>query len=247
MNAIETIGLTKRFKGRIAVENLNLSIGQGEFFALLGQNGAGKTTTIRMLTGLLAPSAGDALLMGESIIHSAEAAKAHSNLSPQETAVAQNLSVRENLMLIARLYGAAKAEAAERADAAMREFGLAERACDRAKALSGGMQRRLSIAMALITEPNVLFLDEPTLGLDVRARRELWRALTALKGKVTVVLTTHYLEEAEALSDRIGVMHEGKLRALGTAAELCEAAGAGNFEDAFLALTDAGAGLEEAI
>ena len=237
MNAIETLRLTKRFSGRTAVDGLDLAIAEGEFFALLGQNGAGKTTTIRMLTCLLAPSEGDALIMGESIVHSAEAAKAQSNLSPQETAVAQNLTVRENLVLIARLYGAEKKQAEAEAEYIMAEFSLVERAGDKAKTLSGGMQRRLSIAMALITKPKVLFLDEPTLGLDVRARRELWKMLRALKGKITVVLTTHYLEEAEALSDRIGVMHEGKLRALGTAAELCAETGAENFEDAFLALT----------
>ena len=237
MNAIETMRLTKRFSGRTAVDGLDLAIAEGEFFALLGQNGAGKTTTIRMLTCLLAPSEGDALIMGESIVHSAEAAKAQSNLSPQETAVAQNLTVRENLVLIARLDGAEKKQADAEAEHIMAEFSLAERAGDKAKTLSGGMQRRLSIAMALITKPKVLFLDEPTLGLDVRARRELWKMLRALKGKITVVLTTHYLEEAEALSDRIGVMHEGKLRALGTAAELCAETGAENFEDAFLALT----------
>ncbi len=237
MNAIETRGLTRRFKARTAVDRLELTIPHGEFFALLGQNGAGKTTTIRMLAGLLAPSGGDALMMGKSIVRDAAAAKARCNLSPQETAVAQNLTVRENLVLIARLYGAGKAEAAAQAEHMLGEFGLAERAGDRAKSLSGGMQRRLSIAMALITGPDVLFLDEPTLGLDVRARRELWRQLSALKGRVTVVLTTHYLEEAEALSDRIGVMHEGKLRAIGTPAELCAETGAASFEDAFLALT----------
>ena len=187
MNAIETTGLTKRFRGRTAVDDLNLTIAQGEFFALLGQNGAGKTTTIRMLTCLLAPSAGDALLMGESIARNAEAAKAHSNLSPQETAIAQNLTVRENLMLIARLYGANKADATGQAEAAMREFGLSARARDRAKTLSGGMQRRISI------------------------------------------------------------MHEGRLQALGTAAELCAKANATNFEDAFLALTESEAEKEAAL
>ena len=183
MNAIETMRLTKRFSGRTAVDGLDLAIAEGEFFALLGQNGAGKTTTIRMLTCLLAPSEGDALIMGESIVHSAEAAKAQSNLSPQETAVAQNLTVRENLVLIARLYGAEKKQAEAEAEYIMAEFSLVERAGDKAKTLSGGMQRRLSIAMALITKPKVLFLDEPTLGLDVRARRELWKMLRALKGK----------------------------------------------------------------
>lgn len=150
-------------------------------------------------------------------------------------------------MLIARLYGANKADATGQAEAAMRKFGLSARARDRAKTLSGGMQRRLSIAMALITKPNVLFLDEPTLGLDVRARRELWKTISALKGKVTVVLTTHYLEEAEALADRIGIMHEGRLQALGTAAELCAKANATNFEDAFLALTESEAEKEAAL
>ncbi len=247
MNAIETTGLTKRFRGRTAVEDLNLTIAQGEFFALLGQNGAGKTTTIRMFTCALSPSAGDAVLMGYTISLTPEAAKAHSNLSPQETAIAQNLTVRENLMLIARLYGANKADAAGRSEAAMREFGLSARARDRAKTLSGGMQRRLSIAMALITKPNVLFLDEPTLGLDVRARRELWKTISALKGKVTVVLTTHYLEEAEALADRIGIMHEGRLQALGTAAALCAETNTTNFEDAFLTLTESESEKEAAL
>lgn len=240
MNAIETTGLTKRFRGRTAVDDLNLTIAQGEFFALLGQNGAGKTTTIRMLTCLLAPSAGDALLMGESIARNAEAAKAHSNLSPQETAIAQNLTVRENLMLIARLYGANKADAAGQAEAAMREFGLSARARDRAKTLSGGMQRRLSIAMALISQPQLVFLDEPTLGLDVLARRELWQVIRSLRGRVTVILTTHYLEEAEALSDRIGILSHGRLRICGTAQELCAAAGETRFEEAFIKLAGEG-------
>ena len=241
-NAIEFIDLTRRFGERLAVDRLRLNIPQGEFFALLGQNGAGKTTAIRMLCGLLPPTSGDALLGGKSIVREPQAAKQLLNVSPQETAVAPNLTVRENLELIARVYGADRRSAAEKAAALMAEYMLAERAGDRAKTLSGGMQRRLSIAMALISDPKILFMDEPTLGLDVRARRDLWKSVQALKGKITVVLTTHYLEEAEALADRIGILHAGRLRAVGTAAELKALTHADNFEEAFLRLTE-----EEAI
>lgn len=239
MNAIATNALTRRFGNRTAVDTLDLRIGEGELFALLGVNGAGKTTTIKMLCCLLPPTSGDALVLGKSIVREPlEVKKAH-NISPQETAVAPNLSVEENLVFMARLYGTEKAGAERRAQEMLLKFALAERAKDRAKTLSGGLARRLSIAMALITEPKVLFLDEPTLGLDVRARRELWRIIEGLKGKITILLTTHYLEEAEALSDRIGIMHEGRLRALGTPEEIIALSGRKNIEDAFLALTDA--------
>ncbi|MDO4573166.1 MAG: ABC transporter ATP-binding protein [Clostridia bacterium] len=236
MRAIETLHLTKRFKSKTAVEDLNLSIGEGELFSLLGQNGAGKTTTIRMLCGLLPPSGGDALLLGESVVKKPQLVKRWINISPQETAVARNLSVRENLEMIAGIYGHGPAAARSRAGEMLSAFGLTERAEDKARILSGGMQRRLSIAMALISGPRILFLDEPTLGLDVVARRELWAHIERLKGRVTIILTTHYLEEAEALSDRIGVMAEGGLRASGTAAELVKLMGTKNFEDAFVAL-----------
>jgi len=236
--AIETRALTRRFGTRIAVEPLDLSIEAGEFFALLGPNGAGKTTTIRMLCCLLPPTGGDAWLLGNSIRTAPVAVKQRIGISPQETAVAPKLTVRENLELIARLYGASVSESRVRAEQSLGELGLTERAGDRAKSLSGGLQRRLSIAMALMPDPQVLFLDEPTLGLDVRARRELWELLRRFKGEKTVVLTTHYLEEAEALSDRIGVMHEGRLRAVGTAEELQTFTGTENFEDAFLQLTE---------
>lgn len=238
MNAVETVKLTKRFKNNLAVDSLDLTVGRGEFFALLGQNGAGKTTAIRMLAGLMRPTAGEAFIMGNSILTAADRAKACCNISPQETAIAENLTVRENLVLIAQLYGAQKAEALAAAERLIAEFGLAEKAQSRAKTLSGGMKRRLSIAMALITQPQVLFLDEPTLGLDVRARRELWKMIAALKGKMTLILTTHYLEEAEALSDRIGIMHRGRLAALGTAREITARAGTERFEDAFLYFTE---------
>lgn len=238
MIAIETINLTKKFQDRTAVDSLNLSIEKGEFFALLGLNGAGKTTTIKMLCCFISPTGGDAILLGDSILKASNAVKQKLNLSPQETAVAPNLSVKENLELIARLYGSDKNEARSKADEFIMSLGLSERVKDKAKTLSGGMQRRLSIAMALISDPQIIFLDEPTLGLDIRARRELWKTLSALKGKITIVLTTHYLEEAEALSDRIGIMHEGKLKALGTVEQLKEQTKKETFEEAFLTLTE---------
>lgn len=238
MIAIETINLTKRFQDRTAVDSLNLSIEKGEFFALLGLNGAGKTTTIKMLCCFISPTGGDAILLGDSILKTPTAVKQKLNISPQETAVAPNLSVKENLELIARLYGSDKNEARSKANEFLMSLGLSERAKDKAKTLSGGMQRRLSIAMALISDPQIVFLDEPTLGLDIRARRELWETLSDLKGKITIVLTTHYLEEAEALSDRIGIMHEGKLKALGTVEQLKEQTKKETFEEAFLTLTE---------
>lgn len=234
MNAIEIKDLRKTYGAVTAVDCLTLSVGEGELFALLGVNGAGKTTTIRMLTGLAAPTGGDALLCGSSIVREPEVVKALSACSPQETAVAPNLTVRENLELMAGIYGVAQPKRA--AETMIAEMNLGEVAARRARTLSGGWQRRLSIAMALITGPRVLFLDEPTLGLDVLARRELWQHIRALKGKMTIVLTTHYMEEAESLSDRIGVMAHGKLIAVGTAAELMERTGKTTFEDAFVAI-----------
>lgn len=238
MTAIKTDKLTKKFKARTAVNELDLTVEKGDFFSLLGQNGAGKTTTIKMLCCLLSPTSGSAEILGEDVAQNPAAVKSKINLSPQETAVAPNLSVRENLELIAQLYGASKKAAAEKAEHYMGLLGLADRAKDKAKTLSGGLMRRLSIAMALISEPEVLFLDEPTLGLDVRARRELWKLIASLKDHVNIVLTTHYLEEAEALSDQIAVMHDGKLQAMGTPTQLMEQTGAATFEDAYLALTD---------
>lgn len=237
-DAIRTTRLTRAFGARTAVDALDVSVARGKFFALLGLNGAGKTTTIKMLSCLLPPTSGDARLLGDSIVDAPQAVKQKVNVSPQETAVAPKLTVRENLELIARIYGSDTKQARDKAADMMRMFALADRANDRAGKLSGGLARRLSIAMALISDPEILFLDEPTLGLDVRARRDLWRILQELKGKVTVVLTTHYLEEAEALSDRIAVMQDGRLRAVGTAEQLKEQTGAGSFEDAFLALTE---------
>ncbi|EOP53208.1 ABC transporter ATP-binding protein [Bacillus pseudomycoides] len=241
--AIIIKNLTKKFKERTAVDNLSLTIKKGEFFALLGQNAAGKTTTIKMLSCLLTPTSGDALMLGDSIIKKPTAVKQKINISPQETAVAPNLSVKENLEFIASIYGSNKQEAKQKAVEMMTKFGLSERAKNKAKTLSGGLQRRLSIAMALISSPKIIFLDEPTLGLDIRARHDLWKTLLELKGKITIILTTHYLEEVEALADRVGIMHGGKLHALGTIDELKENTGQSSLEDIFLTLTEEGDGL----
>lgn len=241
MYAIETHALTRRYRDRAAVDALDLNVRQGELFSLLGVNGAGKTTTIKMLSTLLPPTAGDALLLGSSVVSAPGHVRRHINLSPQDTAIAPNLTVLENLLLIARIYGASASQAQEKAGSMVDALGLGEYAKTRAKKLSGGYQRRLSIGMALISEPDILFLDEPTLGLDVLARRELWRIIRTLKGRMTILLTTHYMEEAEALSDRVGVMVKGRLRALGTPAELIAHTGAKSFEDAFIQLA---AGME---
>ncbi len=237
MNAIQIMGLTKEYAGRRVVDQLELTVRSGELFALLGVNGAGKSTTIKMLCCLTVPTEGDGLLMGHSVRTDSHAAKEILAVSPQETAVAPGLTVGENLELMAGIYGRPKS----RVDEVTAQLGLGQWVKRRAKTLSGGWQRRLSIAMALVSRPEVLFLDEPTLGLDVLARRELWGVIRGLKGHTAIVLTTHYLEEAEALADRIGIMAAGKLRAVGTADELKALAGRENFEDAFVALAGEGA------
>jgi ABC-2 type transport system ATP-binding protein len=236
MITIETHALSKKYKECTAVHPLDISIKQGQIFGLLGLNGAGKTTTIRMLTCLTKPTSGDATVLGRSILTAPQDVKANINLSPQETAVAPNLSVRENLELMAGIYGNCRQSSRDRAEQVMKDLGLSEVQRDKAKVLSGGWQRRLSIAMSLISEPKILFLDEPTLGLDVLARRELWSVIENLKGGMTIILTTHYLEEAQALSDEIGIMANGRLKALGTAESMVSSTGARNFEDAFVAL-----------
>ena len=238
MDAIKTFDLTKRYKEKTAVNKLNLTVGKGELYALLGVNGAGKSTTIKMLSCLTQPTSGDAELMGNSVVSQSAKVKALMNVSPQETAVAAKLSVRENLEFIARVYGFNKKEAKQKAQKMIEDFSMEEYAKNKASTLSGGWQRRLSIAMALISDPEILFLDEPTLGLDVLARRELWHVIEKLKGKMTIILTTHYLEEAESLSDRVGIMSRGVLCAEGTARELKEQAGTDDFEEAFIRLTE---------
>lgn len=236
--SIEIKGLRKEFGSKIAVNDLNLKVREGSLFAFLGVNGAGKTTTIRMLTGLTRPNAGDALVMGHSITENLQDVKKLVNLSPQETSIAPNLTVRENLEFIAGIYGFDKAKTKEKTARMLEQFSMEEVEKSKAKTLSGGWQRKLSIAMALITEPKVLFLDEPTLGLDVLARRELWREIEALKGKITIVLTTHYMEEAEALSDEIAIMAKGDLKAIGTLEELKKQTGAKNLEEAFVKIVE---------
>ena len=235
-NAIEIRKLTKDYKDIRAVDGLDLDIREGELFALLGVNGAGKTTTIKMLCGITTPTSGDAFLGGKSIVSQADDVKKIIAVSPQETAVARNLSVKENLRLICGVHGFDKEKTASKVAAAIDSFSLRQVADKKASKLSGGWQRRLSIAMALISDPEILFLDEPTLGLDVIARSELWDIIRSLKSRMTVILTTHYMEEAEELSDRIGVMKDGHLLAVGTAAELKEKTGEDKFENAFIKL-----------
>ena len=236
MEAIKTIGLCKQFKQTTAVDHVDLTVQQGELFALLGINGAGKTTTIRMLCGLTKPTEGDAFLLGDSVVTDLAHAKTHIAVSPQETAAAPNLTVRENLALMCGVYGFDREKTVRKIDEIVHRFAFDEVLNRRSGKLSGGWQRKLSIAMALIGEPKILFLDEPTLGLDVIARAQLWEQIRALKGETTILLTTHYMEEAEALSDRIGVMRDGRLLTVGTADELKEKTGKEKFEDAFIAI-----------
>ena len=232
--AIKTTGLTKKYKEITAVDDLNLEIRNGELFSLLGVNGAGKTTTIKMLSTLTLPTKGDAVVSGESIISSPNLVKERIGVSPQETAVAPSLSVKENLTLMCDVHGLNKDKAKAKIEELSKALDLESVMNRKAGKLSGGWQRRLSIAMALVSEPKVLFLDEPTLGLDVIARSELWDLIESLKGKTTIVLTTHYMEEAEALSDRLGVMKNGRLLFTGTVKEMKEKTGTEKIEDAFI-------------
>lgn len=234
MSAIKIEGLTKRYKDVVAVDQLSLCVEKGELFSLLGVNGAGKTTAIKMLSCLTRPTGGDAFLNGKSITKETAAVKKLIALSPQETAVAQGLSVGENLELMGGVHDFPKEKRARSMAQLTRQLGLEAVLKKKAGKLSGGWQRRLSIAMALISEPEILFLDEPTLGLDVLARSDLWDVIRSLKGKTTIILTTHYMEEAEALSDRIGIMKDGKLLICDTADRIKEIAGTDDFEQAFI-------------
>ncbi len=236
MDAIKTSGLSKRYKDLTAVAPLDLTVRQGELFSLLGVNGAGKTTLIKMLSCLTRPTAGDAELLGHSIVSDAAGVKQVIGVSPQETAVAPNLTVKENLELMCGAHGFSHQKRSDKIAELSQQFALTPILKKKAGKLSGGWQRRLSIAMALISEPRILFLDEPTLGLDVLARSDLWDVIRSLKGKITIILTTHYMEEAEALSDRVGIMKSGTLLALGTVAELKARAGTDNFEQAFVTI-----------
>ena len=240
MAAIRTEKLRKEYKDTVAVDGLDLEIEEGELFSLLGVNGAGKTTTIKMLTTLTEPTSGDAFILGHSIKEDKKKFKEQIDVSMQQTAVARNLSVDENLEFYCRMRGKSKEETENIKKRTYQIFGLDKVAKKRTKQLSGGWQRKLSIALALAGEPKVLFLDEPTLGLDVIARRELWRAIESLKGKMTIVLTTHYMEEAEALSDRIGIMKDGKLLFVGDKTALFEKTKTSSVEDAFIKTVEEG-------
>ena len=241
MQAIKTTQLVKRYKNLTAVDKLDLEIQQGELFSLLGVNGAGKTTAIKMLSCLTKPTDGDAIVGEYSITRESEQVKRLIGVSPQETAVAPNLSVKENLELICGIHGFSKEKTKAKILELSEQFSLDSVLQRKAGKLSGGWQRRVSIAMALISEPEILFLDEPTLGLDVLARHDLWESICTLKGKITIILTTHYMEEAEALSDRIGIMKNGRLLAVGTVEELNAKANTNNFETAFVSIVKEGA------
>ncbi|MBQ8171315.1 MAG: ABC transporter ATP-binding protein [Oscillospiraceae bacterium] len=238
MKAVEAVKLTKKYKTKTAVDGIDFHVEKGELFALLGVNGAGKTTTIRMLTCLSKPTSGSAEVCGHNTLTESEDVKRIIGISPQDTAIAENLTIKENLQLVCRIYGFDKDKTTAKINEMTDIFGLSEVLNDRAKTLSGGWKRKLSIAMALISEPEVLFLDEPTLGLDVLARRELWRAIEALKGKITIILTTHYMEEAESLSDRIAIMLGGRIAAMGTLSEIEQIAGEEGLEASFVKIAD---------
>ena len=240
MAAIETVALTKAYKDVVAVKDLTMRVEEGEIFALLGVNGAGKTTTVKMLSGLTTPTSGEARVMGYSVTKDLSEVKKRIDVSMQETAIARKLTVEENLLFYASLNGLDKSERGKTLEEIYREFGLDSVKDKRAAKLSGGWQRKLSIALALVSRPAVLFLDEPTLGLDVLARRELWRVIEGLRGKVTIVLTTHYMEEAEALADRIAVMKDGTMRFVGTKEEMYAQTGATNVEESFVRIIEGG-------
>lgn len=233
---IKINNLTKKYKDKLAVDNLNLEIKTGELFSLLGTNGAGKTTTIKMLSTLILPTSGEVEINNLDLVKDSSKIKEIINISPQETAVASNLTVLENLYFMAGIYQIPNKE--DKIKELIKLFKLEEVLKQKARTLSGGYQRKLSIAISLINNPKILFLDEPTLGLDVISRHDLWKIIELLKGKTTIILTTHYMEEAEALSDRIGIMNKGKLIELGTPKELIKKAKTKNFEDAFIKIIE---------
>lgn len=234
MNAVEARRLTKKYKTKIAVDGIDLEVKEGELFALLGVNGAGKTTAVRMLTCLSKPTDGECFVCENNCVSNQSEVKKLIGISPQDTAVAENLTVSENLKLICGIYGYSKVKTTEKISEMIRLFRMSEVKNSRAKTLSGGWKRKLSIAMALISEPKVLFLDEPTLGLDVLARRELWSVVEQLKGRITIILTTHYMEEAERLADRIAIMFSGKIAVKGTLSEIENLSGKTGLEESFV-------------
>lgn len=238
MKAVEVKNLTKKYKTKTAVDNISFSVGEGELFALLGVNGAGKTTTIRMMTCLAVQTSGEVRICGHDCNAESDEVKKIIGISPQETSVAENLTVRENLEFIAEVFGFDRNKIKSQTEKMIQLFNMGEVENARAKTLSGGWKRKLSIAMALISEPKVLFLDEPTVALDVLARRELWSAIENLKGRITIILTTHYMEEAEHLADRIAIMVDGRISAVGTLAEIEEISGKKGLEDSFVEIAE---------
>lgn len=238
MKAVEVKNLTKKYRTKTAVDSISFSVEKGELFALLGVNGAGKTTTIRMMSCLSEITSGEAFIGGHSCTGESNEVRKIIGISPQETSVAENLTVRENLEFISAVYGFDKNKIKSQTDKMIQLFNMSEVENSRAKTLSGGWKRKLSIAMALISEPEVLFLDEPTVALDVLARRELWKAIESLKGRMTIILTTHYMEEAEQLSDRIAIMVDGRISAMGTLAEIEKISGKKGLEDSFVEIAE---------
>lgn len=236
MYAVKTINLVKKYKNVTAVDKVNLEIKHGELFALLGVNGAGKTTLIKILSCLTKPTSGDSFIYGHSVLYDEKKIKNLVGISPQETAIAPNLTVKENLELICGIYQFSQEKTIKKIKDLSAQFSLSGILNKKSGKLSGGWQRRLSIAMALISEPKILFLDEPTLGLDIIARNELWNVIDSVKDYTTIILTTHYMEEAEALSDRIGIMKNGKLIEIGTVKQLNQKYNSNNFSNTFVSI-----------
>lgn len=233
---IEIKNITKKYSKLVAVDNVSFEIQDKECFALLGFNGAGKTTLINILTTGMLPTSGTAIINNFDLVKEQEKIRKIINISPQESAVAKNLTVRENLALIASLYNIQDKNS--KIDAIISKFGLKEKENVRCKKLSGGQIRRVSIALAMITEPQILFLDEPTLGLDVKSRKILWEIISELKNSLTILLTTHYLEEVEFLADRIGIISRGQIKAIGTRDEILKVTETDSLEDALLKLSE---------
>lgn len=232
---IKITDLCKSYGTLKALDNVSLEIKENQIFGLLGLNGAGKSTLIKILCGLTSKTSGEVLFDDLNIDKDMTKIKSFINISPQETAVANNLTVKENLMLVAALYGIENKQ--EKTEELITTFSLKNKENTLAKKLSGGQKRRLNIAMALVSSPKILFLDEPTLGLDIKARRKLWETIMLLKESTTIILTTHYLEEAENLAENIAILSSGKLVTLGTKEEIIKKSGKSNFEEAFILLT----------
>ena len=236
MNIITIDNVCKNYKSKKALDNISLSIKQGELFGLLGVNGAGKTTLIKILCGLTRKTSGTITINNFNLDKEIDKIKEIIDISPQETSVANNLTVKENLEFFANIYNNNDANTINEI---VDIFNLNEVLNQRAKTLSGGYKRRLSIAIALISKPKILFLDEPTLGLDVFARRELWNIIKKLQKNITIILTSHYLEEIENLCDRVAILSNGKLLKTGTIEEIKQITNTQNFEDAFIKLVEA--------